>query len=215
MVERPSACGETQLNERGETPIDAGSPALEDGPMTATATAELLHGTPHAPHGGPAPVARTLLTRAGEDALRLELERLRHQLKADFSERLREARDFGEIHENDDYLQIKEEEAVVASRIHQLEALLDSATVVDDSDTKRGVVSVGSTVKVKNLASRDVREHRLTGGYEPMGANDISANSPVGQALIGRRRGDEVTVALPGDRAAVLEITAVRSPRRS
>jgi transcription elongation factor GreA len=136
-----------------------------------------------------------------------------NRLKVDFRKRLREAREFDEIKENDDYLQIKEEEAVLASRIHQLEALIGSATVVDSSDPERGVVSIGSAVKVKNLASRDVREHRLAGGYERMGANDISANSPVGQALIGRRRGDEVTVALPGDRTAVLKIAAVRSPR--
>jgi len=126
---------------------------------------------------------------------------------------LREARGYGEIDHNDDYLQIKEEEAVVASRAHRLATLLGSATVVKASGAQRGVASIGSVVEVEDLASGDVREYRLTGGYEEMRANDISANSPIGQALLGRQRGDEVTVELPGDRSVVLGIIAIRPQR--
>jgi transcription elongation factor GreA len=156
---------------------------------------------------------RPLLTPDGARALHDELKRLRHQLEADFSRRLKEARDFGDVHANDDYLQIKEEEAVLRSRIGRLEALLDWATVVEDADRQGGVVCIGSTVKVKDLASSHVREHRLTGGHEHRRATDISANSPIGQALIGGQRGDEVAVALPDGRSTLLEIVGVSGRR--
>jgi transcription elongation GreA/GreB family factor len=72
----------------------------------------------------PRPAARALITREGERALRDELARLRQQLAVEFPERLREALSFGEAHKNDDYPQAKQEEAVVASRLRHLDAVL-------------------------------------------------------------------------------------------
>ena len=181
--------------------------------MPTEAPAELTDQLTPAPLRRSEPVGQPLLSRDGERALRDELTRLRRQLEVDFSERLKEARGFGESHENDDYLQIKEEESVLTSRIQRLQELLDSAGIVDESAPARGVVSVGVVVELSDLASGRVRKHRLVGGFESTKADDMSVNSPIGQALLGRRRGDEVTVQLPGDRSAVLEIVGVRSPR--
>ena len=159
----------------------------------------------------PTPGPRVILTREGELAMRAELERMRERLDGEFTARLREARGFGGSHDNDEYLQIKEEEAILASRIRQLESLLDSAEVVDDTSATGGAAAIGSLVEVKNTGSGRVREHRITGGFEPVEAGDVSANSPVGQALLGRSPGEQVEVELPNGRTAVLEVVAVRS----
>lgn len=157
------------------------------------------------------PSPRAILTRAGEQAIRDDLERLRQSLEGEFTDRLREARGFGSSRENDEYLQIKEEEAVVASRIHQLESLLASAQVVDDEGEDPGVVAIGSLVKVRDTRSGTVREHRISGSFEPASPENVSASSPVGQALLGRSQGEQATVELPNDRAIVLEILAVNA----
>ncbi len=157
------------------------------------------------------PVPRITLTRDGERVMREELGRLRQSLEGEFSDRLREARGFGGSYENDDYLQIKEEEAVLASRIRRLESLLESAEVVDEDVDATGVVAIGSVVEVKSLASGEVREHRLSGGFGLGEPGEISASSPVGQALLGRAPGDSVTVELPNGRSTELEILSVRS----
>lgn len=143
--------------------------------------------------------------------MRAELDRLRQRLDGEFTERLREARGFGGSHENDEYLQIKEEEAVVASRIRQLESLLDSAEIVDEDATRRGIVAIGSMVEVRDADSGSTRRHRITGGFEPVEKGEVSANSPVGEALLGRKVGETAEVELPNGRVAKLEVVAVES----
>jgi transcription elongation factor GreA len=156
------------------------------------------------------PVAQAIITREGQRLIGAQLSRLRHQLEVEFPERLRAARAFGDIGENDDYLQIKEEEAVIASRIERLQLLVDSATVVD-AGGPAGVVTIGNIVEVEDVASGDVREHRLTGGYERLDPDDVSASSPIGRALSGRVIGEQAKVELPNGRERTLRITDVRA----
>lgn len=167
--------------------------------------------TPITLHSRPEPVPPAIISRDGERELSAELGRLRRRLQVEFPERLREARDFGEIGQNDDYLQIKEEEAVLVSRIQHLDSLLSSAIVVDPTGTTGGV-TIGMVVEAEDVASGDIRSHRLTGSFEDHGPDDVSASSPIGQALLGRGRGDQVTAVLPGKRSIVLKTLAVRSP---
>jgi transcription elongation factor GreA len=157
------------------------------------------------------PVPRVMLTTEGARVMRADLERLRERLDGEFTERLREARGGGGSHENDEYLQIKEEETVVASRIRQLEGLLDSAQIVDEEAERHGIIAIGSQVKVRNTESGVVRTHRVTGSFEPAEPGDVSANSPVGEALLGRSVGETVEVELPNDRTVTLEVIAVES----
>jgi transcription elongation factor GreA len=176
------------------------------------ARAGILYETPRTPQRRPLePVARAIITHDGERMMGAELARLRHELEVDFPERLREARDFGEIDENDDYLQVKEEEAVVALRIQRLRLLLDSASVVEGHDCAADAVTIGSLVEVEDVTSGEVRAHRLTGDYQPHGPDDISASSPIGRALFGRATGQEVSVALPDGRERTLKITGIGS----
>ena len=131
------------------------------------------------------------ITRQGARALQARLERLRHQLDVEFADRLNEARGFGEIGGNDDYLQALEEQAVLASRLSRLQRLLDSATVVEQEPARNEAAAVGTAVEVEDLASGTVREHRLVGDYESRDADAVSASSPIGRALTGHFPGDE------------------------
>lgn len=178
--------------------------------MTMSARAGMLYETPRVPQRRPLePVARVIITRAGERMMATELSRLRQQLEVDFPDRLREARAFGEVDENDDYLQIKEEEMVLAARIRQLQSALSSAKVIEPSKGDAGVVTLGSRVEVEDRASGEARTHRLTGGFEPLGPDDVSASSPIGRALLGRAVGEEVAVELPSGSERTLKVTAV------
>lgn len=176
--------------------------------MATTSTDRARFGGERAP--APQPVPRAILTRDGERALREELERLRAEANGELVERLREARDLGSSGDNDEYLQIQEEEAVLASRIRRLESLLDSAVIMEETPGATGMVAIGSLVDVKSKRSGKVRELRLTGGFDLSGPDDVSVNSPVGQALLGRTVGETVTVELPNGRTTKLEIVAVR-----
>jgi len=151
-----------------------------------------------------------LITSEGERALRGELARLRHQLGVEFPQRLREALSFGEAQKNDDYLQAKEEEAVLASRLRQLETVLAAAEIIEAPRTTDGRVTLGSTVQLEDLASGRTSKHLLTGTHEWRAPTDISANSPIGRALLGGQAGDEVRVDLPSGRSVDLRIKSVR-----
>jgi transcription elongation factor GreA len=163
----------------------------------------------------PAPRPRTVITRERERALRTTVDRLRRRLDGEFPTRLRQARTFGEVAGNDDYLQTIEEEAVLTSRIYGLERVLASATVVSPPARAGGAAAIGTTVEVENLDSGEVRRLRLIGDYEQPISDTVSASSPVGLALLGRSRGDEVQVELPNGSIRPLRIVAVRASARS
>jgi transcription elongation factor GreA len=167
---------------------------------------------PAVPGGEPqTPQTPATITREGEQALQARVERLRHQLDVEFAARLNEARGFGEISGNDDYLQTIEEQAVLASRLSRLQRLLDSATVVEHQQATNGAVAVGTVVEVEDLASGTIQEHRLIGDYESPDADAVSASSPVGRALEGQSPGDEVEVKLPHGRVRMLRVLTVRA----
>jgi transcription elongation factor GreA len=161
--------------------------------------------TPHAP---------AILTREGERELRATLERLRHQLDVEFAVRLRQARAFGEIAGNDDYLQTIEEEAVLRSRIARLDGLLGSARVISESPQTSGTVAIGTTVELEDVASGAVHERRVVGDFERLSPDAISASSPVGRALTTRSAGDQVEVELPNGQSRSLRILAVEPSTR-
>jgi transcription elongation factor GreA len=151
-----------------------------------------------------------IITREGARALQARVQRLRHQLDVEFADRLNEARGYGEIGGNDDYLQALEEQAVLTSRLSRLQQLLDSATVVEQ-EPARNAAAVGTVVEVQDRSSAAVRRCRLVGDYESREGDTVSASSPVGRALIGCRSGDEVEVELPRGRTQQLRVLSVRT----
>ena len=150
-----------------------------------------------------------LLTREGEQELRDKLEALRYQIDIDLPRRLRSAREFGEATENDDYLQIREEEAVSKARLAALTEVLAAAEVVDTARSRAGVATIGSTVVIR-VGGKTV-ERRLVGDYEAVGADGFSASSPIGSAILGRSEGETVAVELPNGETRDLLIVAVRN----
>lgn len=179
--------------------------------MTKTAqTQTVVHDEPkrsRARAAGAPPSA--IITRDGERALRAELGCVRRQLEGDMAQRLREARGFGAPAGNDEYLQIQEEEIILAVRAARLEELLERAEVVD-SGMLDGRAAVGTIVEVKDTESGELIERELVGGHEPPRADAATAASPVGQALIGREAGEIGLVQLPEGRSQRLEILTVR-----
>lgn len=155
-------------------------------------------------------IPRAIITPNGELGLRAELNRLRSQLSGEFVERLRQARDFGETGSNDDYLQIKEEEALVRFRIARLEGLLERARVIDANPGLEDAAAIGGTVEVEDLDSGTLHEYRLVGSFERAGSDSVSPTSPIGRAVLGRTAGEEVEVVLPSGRTRRLRVLAVR-----
>jgi transcription elongation factor GreA len=174
----------------------------DDRPMSANPT-------PPAPTAA-APVrpARITLTRAGERELRAKRDALRRHIDVELPRRLRGAREFGEASGNDDYLQIIEEEAVSNARLQALEQILAVAEVVDGDGSGAGLAAIGSIVTIR--LGEELVERRIVGDYEAIGADAVSASSPIGSAIIGRGAGETATVELPNGTVRDLEVVAVR-----
>jgi transcription elongation factor GreA len=151
-----------------------------------------------------------VLTKEGFEKLKVEIEHLSTVKRREVAERIKEAREFGDISENAEYDHAKNEQAMLEARIAQLEDKLRSATIVDSKDVEAGVVSVGCTVRVKDEKSGKSVAYQIVGSAEADPAsNKLSNESPVGSALIGHKRGDIVTVPVPRGPRRKLKITKI------
>jgi transcription elongation factor GreA len=149
-----------------------------------------------------------ILTPEGLANLKSELELLSTTRRREVAARIKEAREFGDISENAEYDDAKNEQAMLEARIAQLEDRLRSATVIDASDLNTDIVRVGTTVHVED-ADGKASEYRIVGSAEAApGERKLSNESPVGKALLGRGLGDEVKFTTPrGERR--LKITKI------
>lgn len=139
-----------------------------------------------------------LLTLSGLAKLEEELEYLRATKRAEVAQRIKQALAFGDISENSEYDEAKNEQAFVEGRIAQLENILKTAKVIDDEDINTDIVNVGAKVLLKDEEFDDEMEYTIVGSAEadPMNLK-ISNESPVGKALIGRKAGDVVEIHVP------------------
>ena len=138
-----------------------------------------------------------ILTPEGLTSLRTELEHMSTVRRREVAARIKEAREFGDISENAEYDDAKNEQAMLEARIAQLEEKLRSATVIDASDLDANVVRVGTVVHVTD---GDGAKHKymIVGSAEAKPAElKLSNESPVGKALIGRKKGETVAVSTP------------------
>ena len=140
-----------------------------------------------------------LYTQEGYQALVDELEYLKGTKRQQVKEDIATARSFGDLSENSEYDEARNEQAKVEGRITELEALILNAVIVDESKIDTSIVNMGSTVKVYDEEFDETTEYSIVGSNEvdPL-ANKISDMSPMGKALIGKRAGDEVNVEAPG-----------------
>src|SRR6201996_573458 len=149
-----------------------------------------------------------ILTPEGLANLKSELDHLSTTRRREVAARIKEAREFGDISENAEYDDAKNAQAMLEARIASLEEKLRSATVIDASDIGTDVVGVGSVVHVKDEAGKSTK-YTIVGSAEasPMEMK-LSNESPVGKALLGHRRGEQVTISTPrGERK--LKITKI------
>src|SRR4051812_23161041 len=139
-----------------------------------------------------------ILTPEGLEKLKAEIEHLSTEKRREVAERIKEAREFGDISENSEYDDAKNEQAMLEARIASLEDKLRSASVIDASELSADVVRVGSIVHVRDGGSGKSMAYTIVGSTEAdPSQNRLSNESPVGKALVGRRKGDVVSVQLP------------------
>jgi transcription elongation factor GreA len=151
-----------------------------------------------------------ILTPEGLEKLKAELEHLQTDKRREVAQRIKEAREFGDISENSEYDDAKNEQAMLEARIAQLEDKLRAATVIDSSELSTDIVRVGSMVHVKDEKTGKSQKFTIVGSAEAKPADmKLSNESPVGKALIGRKRNDVVTVQVPRGPARKLKITKI------
>ena len=139
-----------------------------------------------------------ILTPEGHEALTQELETLRTDRRREIADRIRTAREFGDIAENAEYDDAKNEQAMLEHKIAQLEERLARARVIDTDDVDTSVVSVGSVVRLRDVDAKRTDEYFIVGSAEANPAElKLSNESPVGKAIIGRKKGETVEVAAP------------------
>jgi transcription elongation factor GreA len=151
-----------------------------------------------------------ILTPEGLEKLKDELERLQTDKRREVADRIKEAREFGDISENSEYDDAKNEQAMLEARIAQLEEKIRAATVIDAGDLSNDVVMVGSIVHVKDEKTGKSQKFSIVGSAEANPAEmKLSNESPVGRALIGKKRNEVVSVQVPKGPARKLKITKI------
>lgn len=149
------------------------------------------------------------MTASERRKLEEELTQLRSVEMPALAERIREARDLGDLSENFDYQDSKRQQGFISGRMKDIEALLDRATVIDEAVAGSGVVGLGSVVTVRDLDYDEELVFTLMGSSGNATSSDhISVSSPVGVALMGSKVGDKIAVATPGGKTT-FEVLAV------
>ncbi len=150
-----------------------------------------------------------LLTADGLHKIEAELEELKTQRRREVAERIKVAREFGDLSENSEYEAAKNEQAFVEGRILTLENLLRNARIVQDSEIDPHRVNIGTTVTLRDLTNGEIVEYTIVGSSEADPLNNrISYECPVGKAVFGQVTGSTVEVRLPAG-SAKYEIVAL------
>ena len=139
-----------------------------------------------------------VLTQEGLANIEQELDELKTVHRKEVNDRIRQAKEFGDISENAEYEDAKQEQAFVEGRIMRLEQMIRNARIIDASGATAEEVQLGASVKVKDVRSGEGFEFSIVGSAESDPPNKrLSNESPLGRALLGRRKGDTVDVETP------------------
>lgn len=151
-----------------------------------------------------------VVTTEGLKALEKELEELKTVKRKECAEKIKEARSFGDLSENSEYDEAKNEQGFVESRIAELEKMLKNIRVLDENDLPHDVVSLGSHVEVED-EDGETENYDIVGSTEadPMEGR-ISDESPVGAALLGKRAGDVADIELPNGTMIQYKVLSVK-----
>ena len=152
-----------------------------------------------------------ILTPEGYERLKQEIEELSTTKRREVAERIRIAREFGDIAENAEYDDAKNEQMLLEHRIATLEERMRDARVISKKDIAKDVVSIGSKVRLRDVSAKETIEYHIVGSAEANPSeNKLSNESPVGKAIIGKKKGETVEVAAPRGKMKfkILEIKA-------
>jgi len=139
-----------------------------------------------------------ILTPEGYTKLKDEIQVLSTEKRREVAERIKHAREFGDISENSEYDDAKNEQAMLEHRIALLEERLANARVIEADEIKSDVVGIGSRVRLKDMDAKETIEYTIVGSAEANPAeNRLSNESPVGKAILGHKKGEIVEVAAP------------------
>ncbi len=139
-----------------------------------------------------------ILTPEGYEKLKSEIHVLSNDKRREVADRIRVAREFGDISENAEYDDAKNEQAMLEHKIAQLEERLLNARVIDAGDVDLSVVSIGAKVRLKDVGANQTVEYVIVGSAEANPAElKLSNESPVGKAIIGKKKGETVEVSAP------------------
>jgi transcription elongation factor GreA len=157
-------------------------------------------------------VKDVILTPEGYEQLKNELERLRSEKRREIAERIAAAREFGEIAENAEYDDAKNEQMMLEHRISQLEDRLANARLIDVNDVDTSVVSIGSVVRLRDVDAKETVEYFIVGSAEANPAErKLSNESPVGRAIMGRKKGETVEVVTPRGSKVKFKIMEIKA----
>jgi transcription elongation factor GreA len=151
------------------------------------------------------------LTKEGYEKLKREREELKKKLMGEIAERIKEARELGDLSENSEYEEAKNEQGMIDSRIKEIDYILDNAEVIeDDGNHDNTTVSLGKKVKIKDYRLNREQEFMLV---TPQEANveekKISIDSPIGKALLGRRIGEAINIKTARGSTKKIEIKEI------
>ena len=152
------------------------------------------------------------ITKEGLAKLEAQIEELSTVRRKEVAERIKEAREFGDITENSEYDDAKNEQALLEQRIAQLEERLRRSVIIDEKGIDTGTVSVGVVVHVKDQKTGDSRKFQIVGPAEANPTEQkLSNESPIGRALLGHKRNDVVAVDVPRGPKKKLKITKIET----
>ncbi|MGM9665875.1 MAG: transcription elongation factor GreA [Eubacteriales bacterium] len=156
---------------------------------------------------------KTIYTKEGFQKLKDELEYLKTTRRAEVGQMLKEARSFGDLSENSEYDEARDQQAKVESRIAELEYLIKNGVVMSDEDAAKNIISIGTTVTIKYSDGREVT-------YDLVGSNEveplkhrISDLSPIGMALIGHKEGDTLVINTPSGEKEITVVSFERTKK--
>ena len=153
---------------------------------------------------------KVVVTASGLKALEEELEMLKTVRRSEISEKIRVARGYGDLSENSEYDEAKNEQAIVEARIADLEVMLKNVVILDESEIVTDVVSLGSFVKLYDEEFEEELEYTIVGSTEAdLDLGKISDESPVGKALIGKKVGEVADAVLPTGETAKFRVISI------
>ncbi len=140
----------------------------------------------------------TVLTRKGEEKLKEELNELKSVRRREVAEKIKVALSFGDLSENSEYDEAKNEQGMIESRIAEIEQTLAHAQVIDDDDISTEKVGIGTTVKILDMDMDEEMEFKMVGTKEAdINSGKMSDESPIGAAIMGHEVGEKVEVETP------------------